>query len=84
MWSLNPLFLREKLWVLSSLSVMGCHGGHGIYDKIVSQPLLLLWYSFLLVYLMCVVIQPAFSFFFFKEKIVPYVAVDSVCLWEEV
>lgn len=40
MWGLNCLLLREKLWVLSYLPVMGCHFRDGIYGDIVSQSLL--------------------------------------------
>lgn len=45
MWCSNPLLLREKLWVLSSLPIVGRHTRDGVYGEIVSQPLLpaLVW-----------------------------------------
>lgn len=45
-WDLNPLFLRDKIWVLGSFLIVGHHGKGGFYGETVSQPLLpgLLWF----------------------------------------
>ena len=80
MWGSNPLFLREKLWVLSSLLIVGHCARDGVYGVPASPTCFNVVFS---LFARCVVvIQPAFRFF--KEEIVPYVAVDSVCPWEEV
>lgn len=39
MWGPNPLLLREKIWVVSSFLVMGCHTEGEVYGEIVSQSL---------------------------------------------
>ena len=40
MWGSDPLLIREKPGVLSSVLIVGCHAVAGFYDKIVSQFLL--------------------------------------------
>ena len=77
----NPLLLREKLGVLSSLPILGHHSGGWVYSKIVSRPLLLNSSG---IFLVCPVCRShSASFWSFFRGIVPYVAVESVCLWEE-
>ena len=63
--------------------VVGHHTGGEIDSKIVSQPLqpILMWCSSCLPGAELSLSQ---SLGFFKEEIIPYVAVDSVCPWEEV
>ena len=86
----QTLLLREKLQVLGSLPTVGRSTGAGVYDKIVSQPLLpaSMWVfshspavqellsQFLVFLFVCL--------FFSPEKVVSYEAIDSVCLWKEV
>lgn len=36
LWSSNSSLLREKLWVLSSLLIVGHHTGDGVYGNIMS------------------------------------------------
>ena len=40
MWDLNLSLFKEKLGVVSSLLILDCHTGVGIYIKIVSQALI--------------------------------------------
>lgn len=40
MWGSNPSPIREKLGILSSLLMVGCHTVYMVYHEIVSQLLL--------------------------------------------
>lgn len=63
-WGSNALLLREKLQVLSSLQIVGHCAGSGVYDEIVSQPLLPTLICFFFFFAQCAVIaQPPFQFF---------------------
>lgn len=47
MWGTDSLLLWEKLYILSSLPILGHWAGNGIYGEIVSQRFpTLLWYCF--------------------------------------
>lgn len=77
----RPLLLREKLWFLSSLPIVGRHTRGGVYGEMGSQPLLpaSMWVF------SCLpngVAQLVFRLF--SEEIVPCIAVDSVYMWKEV
>ena len=81
MWGLNPSLLREKLGIVSSfpLCVDACVSQlcvikNGVYDKIVSHPLLSIFFLF---HQMCTSHSAGF-WISFREKNVPYVAVDLV------
>ena len=53
----------------------------GIYGKIVSPSLLPASMWFLFLFASCVAVaRPGFKFF--SEAVIPYVAVDLVCLWD--
>lgn len=77
MWGLNPSLLMKKIWVFSSLLVVGHLNQEGVYGMFVFQPLLLLRCGFLFVAWCVVVTQWAFMFFW--VGVVSYVVVDLVC-----
>ena len=82
MWSSNSLFLGEKLVFVSSLLIVICCAGVGLWRGCVSASPTCFNMGFF-PFPRCVgVTQLVFGFF--SEKIVPYAAVDLVCLWEEV
>lgn len=66
--------------VLSSLLIVGCYAGARVYgDTVLVFPT-----HFIVVFLVCegiALVVFSFGFVFFPEEIVPYVGVDSVCLW---
>lgn len=68
--------LREKL-----LPTVGCQVGGGVYGEIVSLLLLPVPCGPSLIHLSVDVSQPVSRFF--SEVLVPYVAIDAVCWWEE-
>ena len=81
-WGSDPLLLREKLGVVSFLLTVGHRSRDGVFSKILSQPLLpVLMWGFLVAH--CVGVSQL-VLWFLSEEIVLYVAVYSVCLWEEV
>lgn len=78
----NTLLFREQLWGLSSLETVGYRTRDGVYGKIVSQPLLptLMW-----AFPCLPDTQESFRqqpLVFFSEDVGPYIAADSVCLWD--
>ena len=77
---MNPSVFKGKLWILSSLPVVGHQARGGIYSEIVSQPFLApsVWFPSplsdvkeLLVTVFRVL---------FPEEIVPYIAIHLVSL----
>lgn len=87
MWNSN--LLREKLQVLISLLNVGCHkmGGVMLILHLLHRYASPTHFDMdLLSFTQCIgVSQPVFRVCFcFSEKVVPYVAVDLVCLWEDV
>lgn len=82
MWGSKPLFLHKKLWVLNSLLITG-YPTRG-YGEIVSQPFLpTLKQIFFFLLAQCVrVTQLVFGCLL--EEIIPYIALDLACPWEEV
>lgn len=75
------MLLREKLGVLSCFPFVDHCTRIGVYDDILSQPLLPSWICVL--FSQCVG-ATQLIFVFPSEEIVPYVAVNLVCPWEEV
>ena len=77
---------RKKLWIMSSLPLMGHTAGRcSMMRPSLSYPLDCVCGCFcfcvgLLVFLDFFVVV---VLFFSPEHVVPYVLVDSVCLWEE-
>ena len=68
---ISRFWVPTWLWV----AVLG-----GLYGEVVSQacPLTLMWPS-----LLCWCRSRSARFWFFSEEVVPYFAVDPICLWEE-
>lgn len=81
MWGSNPLVLRVKPGILSSILIVGCCTRGGVYGKIMLQPLLCFDVGSLL-FAYCVAVSQL-VLGFLLEEIVMYV-VDLMCLWEEV
>ena len=83
MWASNPLLLRENLRILCSLLIVGHLARGQVYGKIVFQPLLLtlMWVFFSFAQYVGVA---QLDFVFFSEEILSHIAVDLVCLGEEV
>ena len=83
MWGSDPLLLRGKLGIMSFLRIVGHHTMGGVFSKIVSHLLLpvLIWG-----FLDCPLRRSlsAIVLWFLSEEVFLYVAVHSVCLWEEV
>ena len=75
------MLLGKELQVLSPFQIVGLQAGGSVYDDIMSQPFLIISVWVFLVLLMCSSCLGSFGVF--SEEIVPYVAVDSVSLWEE-
>ena len=90
MWVSNPLLLRDKLWALSSLLIVGCSAGLGF---------IVILYLCIQLLVNCKPASPthlhvdlvsfdryvdsdSFSIFFSVE-VVAYLAADSVHPWEE-
>lgn len=79
----DPLLLRGKLGIMSFLWIVGHHTMGGVFSKIVSHLLLpVLIRGFLDCPLRRSLL--AIVLWFLSEEIFLYVAVHSVCLWEEV
>lgn len=82
MWSMNPLLFREKIQIVRSLLIVGCHTGwcggcSG--DFISASP------THLTVAISPFVVRELFRLFSgLSEGIVPHVVADSVYSWEEV
>lgn len=83
MWVMNPLLLREKLWVLSFCPIASCHTKGRVLGKIMSQSVLpvLMWFppGFPDV----IGTLPQFLGLSFGRNCSIF-TVDFVCLWEEV
>lgn len=86
LWSGNHSIHGKKLWILSSLLIVGHRAGSTSMVRLCPQPpthfTVCVWFfafnfAFYLFVCLCV-------FRFFPEEVVPYVVVDSVCLWEKV
>ena len=72
--------LRETLWVLRSLPIVGHHARSGIFGQIASQTFLLaLKQAFLFVW--CIGVTQV-VLVLFTEEIALHVSLDWVCLWE--
>lgn len=75
LWGSNTLLVSEKLQVLNSIPSMGHHAQDGVSGEILSQPLLpaSIWAFSPLPH-------ASFSYFFFSDEVVLYVAGASVVL----
>lgn len=80
MCGMNPLLLREKLWICDIFSNCGslCQGG--VFLRLSLRLSYPPWWGPFIIYFEGIV-QRVFRCF--SEVIVPYMAVDLVCLWGE-
>lgn len=83
MWVMNPLLLREMLWVLSFCPIASRHTKGRVLGKIMSQPVLpaLMWFPS--GFPNVIGTLPQFLGLSFRRNCSIF-TVDLVCLWEEV
>lgn len=81
-WCSNPLLFREKLHIVISLPLVRCHAGGLGSNKTTYLPLLPI--SMQLLFVLSCGIVALLVFWYFSERVVLYVLVILVCLWEEV
>lgn len=90
-WGKNSSLLRKELQVLRSLSIVSCHIGGRVYGQDCVSTFPTCFGVISLSFVWCEeVTLPVFSLVSHspptpphQEEIVLYVALDSVCLWEE-